>query len=65
MSNKPKSLTVRFAQERETKNAIRFMEVDAAGKPVDADTAHVGTLYVKKRAFEGANPQTLDVTITY
>lgn len=48
---------VKFAFEKETKNSIRFMETgDEAGHKI-------GTLYVKKVAFEGKVPQAITVTV--
>ncbi len=59
------SIVLSFAVEKETKNAVRFMEVDDAGKQVEADKAKIGTLYVKKTAFEGGKwPTTLAVTLS-
>lgn len=54
----PNETKLTFAFERETKNAVRFMEKgDEAGHKV-------GTLYVKKAAFGGTIPQEITVTIS-
>ena len=56
--------TVRMALERETKGAVRYQELDAAGKPVEAmDGAKIGTLYVRKSAFSGQAPTSIQVTV--
>ncbi len=54
--------TLKF--ERETKNTVRFMEVDANGQKVDMIDQEVGTIYVKKRHFGGKVPATINVIIT-
>jgi hypothetical protein len=54
-----------FVLERETKGALRYTEVDDAGKPIEMAWAKIGTLYIRKTAFErGATPpQRLAVTV--
>lgn len=54
------AITIRFEQERDTKNTVRFAEVPAPG----AATA-VGTLYVQKwQVIALGNPQAITVTIS-
>lgn len=53
-----KQITVKFTQERETKNTVRYAEDG------DPDTHAVGTLYVQKSHLEKiGTPETLTVTI--
>ena len=41
-----------FRQEKETKGAIRYKEISAAGDDLDiAQGAALGTLYIRKTAF--------------
>lgn len=51
---KSKELTARFSMERETKNAVRYAEVD---------TEIVGTLYIRKTALSEPFPSELTVVI--
>lgn len=53
---------ISFKLERETKNTYRFQEVDAGGHPVALADADIGTLYVKKRLFEG-KPSYVELTV--
>lgn len=50
-------MVVMFALERETKGALRYNEVEEAGKP-----PVIGTLYIKKYAVVG-QPQRITVTV--
>ena len=54
-----------FVLERETKGALRYQQVDNNGKPVTTNNgAEVGTLYVRKTAFNGSGfPKNLKVTL--
>jgi hypothetical protein len=55
---------VKMRLERETKGALRYQEVDEAGQPVEQVWAKVGTMYLRKTAFErGAAPQSITVTV--
>jgi hypothetical protein len=58
-------MEIRFKLERETKGALRYQEVDDKGDPIEQAWAKIGTLYVRKSAFERgtAFPQTLRVTV--
>jgi hypothetical protein len=61
----PTKITAEFALERETKGALRYQEVDDQGKPVETVWAKIGTLYVRKTAFQRGvePPNRLRVTI--
>ncbi len=51
-------IEISFSKEKETKGTVRYQEDG------DRDDHMVGTLYVKKQAFDGAAyPETLNVTI--
>jgi len=56
---------IHFVLERETKGALRYQEVDDAGKPVEQAWAKIGTLYIRKTAFERGQtpPPRLAVTV--
>jgi len=58
-------IEVRFKLEKETKGALRYREVDEKGEVSEQAWAKIGTLYVRKSAFErgAAFPQTLRVTV--
>ena len=56
-------MVVKFAYEKETSGAHRYMEVDKSGNKMTAsDGAKVGSLYVRKSALADA-PDKLTVTI--
>jgi len=57
--------TMKFNLEKETKGALRYQQVDDTGlaKTIEAG-AEVGTLYLRKSAFNGADfPRSIKVTI--
>ena len=56
-------IEVRFKLEKETKGALRYQEVDEKGEVIEQAWAKIGTLYVRKSAFErgAAFPQLLRV----
>jgi hypothetical protein len=58
-------IEARFKLEKETKGALRYQEVDEKGEVIEQAWAKIGTLYLRKSAFErGATfPQLLRVTI--
>jgi len=58
-------IDVRFKLERETKGALRYQEVDDDGEVVEQAWAKIGTLYVRKSAFERGLefPELLRVTV--
>ena len=50
-----KKVTIKFEQEKETKNKVRYTE---------QDTEHVGTLYIAKGTVEKlGNPESLKVVV--
>jgi hypothetical protein len=58
-------IEVRFKLEKETKGALRYQEVDEKGEVIEQAWAKIGTLYMRKSAFERgtAFPQALRVTV--
>jgi hypothetical protein len=58
-------IEARFKLEKETKGAVRYQEVDDKGEVVEQTWAMIGTLYVRKSAFErgAAFPQLLRITV--
>ena len=54
-----------FKFEKETKGALRYEEVDEKGEAIEQAWAKIGSLYLRKSAFErgAAYPQSLHVTI--
>jgi hypothetical protein len=58
-------IEVRFKLEKETKGALRYQEVDEKGEVIEQAWAKIGTLYVRKSAFErgAAFPQLLRVSV--
>ena len=58
-------MEIRFKLEKETKGALRYQEVDVKGEVIEQAWAKIGTLYMRKSAFErGASfPQMLRVTV--
>jgi hypothetical protein len=58
-------MEIRFKLEKETKGALRYQEVDDKGEVIEQAWAKIGTLYMRKSAFErGASfPQMLRVTV--
>jgi len=58
-------MEVRFKLEKETKGALRYQEVDEKGEVIEQVWTKIGTLYVRKNAFErgAAFPQFLRVTV--
>jgi hypothetical protein len=45
-------IDVRFRFERETKGALRYAEIDDKGEVIEQAWAKVGTMYLRKSAFE-------------
>jgi hypothetical protein len=59
------AMEVWFKLEKETKGALRYQEVDEKGEVIEQAWIKIGTLYVRKSAFErgAAFPQVLRVTV--
>jgi hypothetical protein len=60
------SFTCHFKLEKETKGAIRYMQVDEQGNPHGVDAgAQLGSVYIRKSAFkDGAAPAKITMVIT-
>jgi hypothetical protein len=58
-------IAVRFKLEKETRGALRYQEVDENGEVIEQTWATIGSLYVRKSAFERAAvyPQALRVIV--
>lgn len=54
--------TIRMTLERETKGAVRYMEVGTTGQQLELADAVIGTLYIRKSAMQ-AIPSTIIVTV--
>ena len=50
------ALEVRFKLEKKTKGALRYQEVDEIGEVIKQAWAKIGTLFVRKSAFERGAP---------
>jgi hypothetical protein len=59
------NIVVTFKFKKETKGALRFQEVDDKGEVIEQAWAKIGSLYLRKSAFErGAKfPRDLKVTV--
>ncbi len=55
--------TVKMLLERETKGAVRYMEVGTTGQQLELADALIGTLYIRKAALSGHIPDAIYVTI--
>jgi hypothetical protein len=58
-------IEVRLMFEKETKGALRYQEIDEKGEVIEQAWAKIGTLYMRKSAFERGTkfPRQLSVTI--
>ena len=56
---------VHFKLEKETRGALRYLEVDENGEVIEQAWAKIGSLYVRKSAFErdAAYPQALRIIV--
>jgi hypothetical protein len=60
-----KQITKQFVLERETKGAVRYAELNEAGDVAVIEEFAIGTLYLRKRVFNGSDiPERVQVTIT-
>lgn len=57
--------TVNFRWEKETKGAVRYKETDANGVDAPYGQYKIGTLYMRKTAFDEYPPEQLSVTLEY
>lgn len=56
------NFTIQFKFEKETKGAVRYMEVDESGK--EAFAPQIGALYIRKSAMPGGKiPQVIQVMV--
>jgi hypothetical protein len=64
-TNTTTKITAQFVLERETKGALRYQEVDEQGAPIEQVWAKIGTLYIRKTAFERGTepPKRIAVTV--
>jgi hypothetical protein len=61
-----KTLTKEFFLERETKGAARYAELNAAGNIATMEEFAIGTLYLRKKVFNGSEiPERLTLTINF
>jgi hypothetical protein len=58
------TFTVKMVLEKETKGALRYMEVDENGAAVEQVWAKLGTSYIRKTAFERGTARPKAITIT-
>lgn len=58
-------MKLKFVADGETKGALKFRELNAAGRPVDSiSDGKIGQLYMRKSAFpDGKYPEGLVVTV--
>lgn len=57
-------MLIHFILERETKGAVRYMEVDGSNKPVAiGEGARIGTLYIRKDALPDGIPTRIEVEV--
>jgi len=56
-------MKIKMIKERETKGAIRYIEINTKGEILDRDKAKIGTLYFRKIAFGNTIPESITVTV--
>lgn len=56
-------IKAQMVQDKVTKGAVRFAEVNDKGEVVTGDESSVTQLYIRKTALNGQTPQKLTVTI--
>lgn len=60
-----KTLTVSLVQDKVTKGAVRFAEVNEKGEIVTGDDSKITQIYVRKVALDGQTPKVARVTIEF
>lgn len=60
-----KSVSVTMRKEKETKNAVRYQEVDKDGIAVEVRDAMIGASYAKKTALPDPYPEEITVTMAW
>ncbi len=58
-------MTLLFTQERETKGAVRYQEVNEAGNVLNLGEYAIGTLYLRKSMLKEPWPKALGITIDF
>jgi hypothetical protein len=48
----------------ETRNTLRYHEINDKGERVELAESTIGTLYLRKKALNGARPARLQVTVS-
>lgn len=56
-------MSVRMQLEKETKGAVRYMEVDAGGNQLKGDDAVLASIYIRKAALDGSPPKFFNITM--
>lgn len=56
---------VYFELEKETKNMVRYQEVDKDGEVVDREDAKIPTIYISKSLFKGRKemPEQIEILV--
>lgn len=56
---------VYFELERETKNMVRYQEVNADGEVVEKEDAKIPTIYISKKLFKGMKemPEQIEIVV--
>ena len=65
-TTEPASLVVEatFAFEKQTKNALRYQEIDDKGAVIKTAWAKIGTMYLRKSAFARGSKFPGNLTVT-
>lgn len=59
-------IKVNMTFNRETKGTVLYAEVDSTGNHTPQDFAKIGSLYIKKRSFNGGKfPNKITVEVNY
>lgn len=60
-----KTITTKLVQDKVTKGAVRFAEVNEKGEMITGDESTITQIYVRKVALDGQTPQVARVTIEF
>lgn len=60
-----KTLNVSLVQDKVTKGAVRFAEVNGKGEFVTGDDSQITQIYVRKSALDGQTPKIARVTVEF
>jgi hypothetical protein len=58
-------ITTKLVQDKVTKGAVRFAEVNDKGEIISGDESTITQIYVRKTALNGTTPQVAKVTIEF